>query len=86
MEPPRSTALAFACLCVSQACVWAALFLSVFLGPFAIREMTGSFALSGLPFAMLFLAILVVLVPAGRAMDRIGRAPVLAAGRGRLQM
>lgn len=82
VDPPRSTGLAFACLCASQACVWASLFLSVFLGPFAIREMTGSFALSGLPFAMYFLANLVVLVPAGRAMDRIGRAPVLALGHG----
>ncbi len=82
MDAPRPTALAFACLCASQACVWASLFLSVFLGPFAIREMTGSFALSGLPFAMYFLANLVVLVPAGRAMDRIGRASVLALGHG----
>lgn len=82
MDPPRSTASAFACLCVSQACVWASLFLSVFLGPFAIREMTGSFAFGGVPFAMYFLANLVVLVPAGRAMDRIGRATVLTAGHG----
>ncbi len=82
MDAPKSTGLAFGCLCGSQACVWASLFLGVFLGPFAIREMTGSFALSGLPFAMYLLANLVVLVPAGRAMDRIGRAPVLAVGHG----
>jgi MFS family permease len=78
----RGRRWAFAGLCASQASVWAVLFLSVFLGPFAIREMTGSFALSGLPFAMVFLANLVVLIPAGRAMDRIGRAPVLASGHG----
>ena len=67
-------------MCLGQASVWSTLFLGVFLGPFAAREMTGSFALSGLPFAMYFLANLLVLVPAGRLMDRIGRTPVLALG------
>lgn len=69
-------------LSVGQACVWATIFLSVFLGPFAVREMTGTFALGGLPFAMYYLSNLLVVMPAGRLMDRIGRPSVLALGHG----
>ncbi len=67
-------------MCLSQAAVWATVFLSVFVGPFAVREFTGSFALGGLPFAMYSLSNLLVVLPAGRLMDRVGRAPVLALG------
>lgn len=77
---PESRRRALGLLCLSQVGVWAATFLSVFLGPFAIKEMTGSFALGGLPFAMYYLSNLLVVFPAGRLMDRVGRAPVLALG------
>jgi MFS family permease len=69
-----------ALLCTGQAAAWATMFLAVFLGPFAIQEMTGSFALGGLPFAMYYLSNLLVVLPAGRLMDRRGRAVVLALG------
>ena len=80
MATPSSVRRPFALLCLDHVFIWSTLFLGVFLGPFAAREMTGSFALSGLPFAMYFLANLLVLVPAAWLMDRIGRTPVLALG------
>lgn len=69
-----------ALLYIGQLCVWATIFLSVIYGALAIRQMTGTFALGGMPVAMYSLSSLVVIYPAGRLMDRIGRAPVLALG------
>ncbi len=54
----------------------------MFLGPFAVKAMTGTFALGGLPIAMYSVSQLLVILPAGRLMDRVGRAPVLALGHG----
>ena len=79
-EGERDRRRPLALLYIGQACAFATVFLGVFAGPFAVREMTGSFALGGLPVAMYPLASLLVIVPAGRLMDRIGRGPVLALG------
>lgn len=78
----RDIDAAIGLLSTSQVAVWATIFLSVFLGPLAIEEITGSFALGGIPFAMYYLSNLLVVVLAGRFMNRIGRAPVLAIGHG----
>lgn len=80
MGEPPSFRRNLALLSIGQASVWATVFFSVFLGPFAVRAMTGSFAFAGLPVAMYSLSSLLFVVPAGRWMDRVGRAPVLAFG------
>ena len=67
-------------LATSQVCSFATAFLFVFFGPFAMIDMGGGAALGGLPFAIAFLATPVATIPAGRLMDRVGRAPILAAG------
>src|SRR3972149_4196201 len=50
------------------------------IGPLRVRGSTDLCAAGGLPVAMYPLASLLVIVPAGRLMDRIGRGPVLALG------
>ncbi len=82
MSRPTPDRRALTLLTIGQIAVWATIFFSVFLGPFAAKAMTGTIAFGGLPFAMYYLANLVVVVPAGRLMDRLGRSPVLGLGHG----
>lgn len=67
-------------MAAGQIALNAGVFLHVFLGPFATERITGTIALGGLPFAIFFLVNLLIVVPSGRLMDRIGRPTVLALG------
>lgn len=67
-------------LVLGQTALNTGVFLHVFLGAFAVQRVTGSVALGGLPFAIYFFVSLFVTVPAGRWMDRVGRAAVLGVG------
>lgn len=64
----------------SWAVAWAGVPISGAFGSVVILELTGNLGLTGAYFSLLYVGSLVASYPAGHAMDRFGRKPVLIAG------